>query len=80
MTLIIPWERGLCLYIRLESEQGFAIFVYMKQSKDWLKKIRIRWIIQVVLLVAVWVVMRFPVLGEWYARKRSEERRVGKEC
>lgn len=41
----------------------------MKQSKDWLKKIRIRWIIQAVLLVVIWTVMRSPVLGEWYARK-----------
>lgn len=32
-----------------------------------LKNIRVRWVVLAVLLVFVWVVMRIPVLGEWYA-------------
>lgn len=47
----------------------YFVPLYMKQSIDWLKKIRTRWIIQAILLVIIWIVMRFPVLGEWYARK-----------
>lgn len=31
-------------------------------------KIRIRWVVLAILLVFVWITMRLPVLGEWYAR------------
>lgn len=34
-----------------------------------LKKIRIRWVVLTALLVFVWIVMRVPALGEWYAGK-----------
>lgn len=40
----------------------------MIEVKNWIKKIRFRWVILAVLLVFVWVVMASPVMGEWYAR------------
>lgn len=36
---------------------------------EMLKKIHIRWVVLTVLLAFVWIVMRFPTLGEWYACK-----------
>lgn len=33
-----------------------------------MKKIRVRWILLAVLLVFVWIAMRQPQMGEWYAR------------
>ena len=38
------------------------------KGKDWIKKIRVRWIILAVLLVFIRIVMSFPAIGEWYAR------------
>lgn len=35
---------------------------------EYLKKIRVRWIILAILLVSVWIVMGNPGLGEWYSR------------
>lgn len=40
----------------------------MINRKELINKIRIRWVILTVLLVFVWIVMHFPVMGEWYAR------------
>lgn len=36
--------------------------------KDWIKKIRIRWIVLVVSLILIWVIMALPAWGEGYAR------------
>lgn len=38
------------------------------KGKDWIKKIRLRWVILAVLLVFIRIVMSFPAIGEWYAR------------
>lgn len=35
---------------------------------EYLKKIRVRWIILAILLISVWIVMGNPRLGEWYSR------------
>ncbi len=35
---------------------------------EYLKKIRVRWIILLILLSFVWIVMGNPGLGEWYSR------------
>ena len=35
---------------------------------EYLKKIRVRWIILAIFLVAIWIVMGNPRLGEWYSR------------
>ena len=35
---------------------------------EYLKKIRVRWIILAILLISVWIVMGNPGLGEWYSR------------
>lgn len=40
----------------------------MMKGKDWIKKIRLRWVILAVLLVFIRIVMSFPAIGEWYAR------------
>ena len=34
---------------------------------EYLKKIRVRWIILAIFLVAIWIVMGNPRLGEWYS-------------
>ena len=47
----------------------FSIFVCMIKGIDWIKKIRIRWVVLVVCLAFVWTVMALPVWGEWYARR-----------
>ena len=36
--------------------------------KDWIKRIRIRWIVLVVCLILIWVIMALPAWGEGYAR------------
>ncbi|MCD8268640.1 MAG: DUF3810 domain-containing protein [Parabacteroides sp.] len=40
----------------------------MIEVKNWIKRIRLRWVILAVLLVFVWTVMASAVMGEWYAR------------
>lgn len=38
-------------------------------GKAWIsKKICVRWIILAIFLVAIWIVMGNPRLGEWYSR------------
>lgn len=41
----------------------------MIKGIDWIKKIRIRWVVLVVCLAFVWTVMALPAWGEWYARR-----------
>lgn len=36
---------------------------------EWIKKIRIRWVVLAVLLVFIRIVMLYPAVGEWYARQ-----------
>lgn len=41
----------------------------MKTGTEWIKKIRLRWVVLAVLFVFIRTVMFFPAMGEWYARK-----------
>lgn len=41
---------------------------------EYLKKIRVRWIILAILLISVWIVMGNPRLGEWYSALRARSR------
>lgn len=44
------------------------IFAVRMKGTEWIKKIRIRWIILAAGLVLVWCVQASPAAGEWYAR------------